>query len=117
MNAFTGSRWEDAAALAIANAPYLKRLIERREDLLGGVDDRWPERLLREAIAQADTIAAEPPDIAAAMHQLRRAKDATHLATAIADLGQAWPLERVTGALTAFADASLRAALAVGAAE
>lgn len=112
---FGGSRWQGAAALAFASAPYLKRLAARREDLLVGVDDDWPERLLRGAIAQADAIAADPPDIAAAMHALRQAKDATHLATAITDIAGAWPLARVTGALTAFADAALRAALAVAA--
>src|SRR5262249_34020678 len=40
-------------------------------------------------------------------------KDAVHLATAIADLDLAWRLERVTGALTDFADAALRAAVTV----
>ena len=49
------------------------------------------------------------------MRILRRAKDAVHLATAIADIARAWPLDRVTGAITAFADASLRAALALAA--
>ncbi|MFT3726338.1 MAG: bifunctional [glutamine synthetase] adenylyltransferase/[glutamine synthetase]-adenylyl-L-tyrosine phosphorylase [Terricaulis sp.] len=113
MTAFAGSRWQDAAALADANAPYLKRLMDRREDLLVAIDEDWPARLLRKAIEQVNAIAAAPPDIATAMVTLRRAKDATHLATAIADLDLAWPLHRVTGALTDFADAALRAALAV----
>ncbi|HVV31596.1 MAG TPA: bifunctional [glutamine synthetase] adenylyltransferase/[glutamine synthetase]-adenylyl-L-tyrosine phosphorylase [Vitreimonas sp.] len=110
---FEGSPWRDAATLAETNAPYLKRLMHRREDLLVGLDAEWPERLLREAITQADAVAADPPDIETAMRVLRRAKDATHLATAIADIGRAWPLERVTAALTDFADAALRASLAV----
>jgi glutamate-ammonia-ligase adenylyltransferase len=51
------------------------------------------------------------------MHVLRRAKQALHLACAIADLARAWPLARVTGALTAFADASLCAGVALAARE
>jgi glutamate-ammonia-ligase adenylyltransferase len=111
--AFAGTRWQDAAASAVANAPYLKRLTDRREDLLADVDDLWPDRLLHNAIASACSIAVEPPPIGQAMELLRRAKDATHLGVAIADIAGAWPLERVTGALTNFADAALRAALAV----
>ena len=38
------------------------------------------------------------------MPRLRIAKDRVHLASAIADLSRAWPLERVTGAITDFAD-------------
>src|SRR5262249_23556066 len=110
---FAGTRWENAAALAHDNAPYLRRLMERRDDLLADVDEEWPSRLLREAIADGEGIAAEPRGIDEAMRALRRAKDATHLATAIADIARFWPLERVTRAITAFADVSLRAALAV----
>ncbi len=114
---FVGSPWESAAAAAIANAPYLKRLIERRPDLLEHLDAEWPDRLLRDALETAQAIAAAPPTTEDGMRALRRAKDAVHLALALADLARAWPLHRVTGALTDFADASLRAALAIGARE
>ena len=114
---FAGSPFEQAAASAIANAPYLKRLIERRPDLLALLDAGWPERLLREALSVAENIAAEPPGMDEGMRLLRRAKDAVHLATALADLSRVWTLAEVTGALTDFADASLRAAVAMGARE
>ncbi|HYD72275.1 MAG TPA: bifunctional [glutamine synthetase] adenylyltransferase/[glutamine synthetase]-adenylyl-L-tyrosine phosphorylase, partial [Candidatus Binatia bacterium] len=114
---FAGSPFEQAAASAIANAPYLKRLIERRPDLLIDLDAEWPERMLRGALAAAVDIAAAPLPIEEGMHALRRAKDAVHLAAALADLSRTWPLARVTGALTDFADASLRAAVAMGARE
>jgi [glutamine synthetase] adenylyltransferase / [glutamine synthetase]-adenylyl-L-tyrosine phosphorylase len=110
---FRGTPWESAAAAQIENAPYLKRLIERREDLLEAIDAEWPNRLIAGALDAAVAIARDPPPIEAAMKALRRAKDAVHLATAIADLSRAWPLARVTGALTDFADLALRAALAV----
>jgi glutamate-ammonia-ligase adenylyltransferase len=115
--AFADSPWAQAAAAAVSHAPYLRRVMSRRPDLLEGVDPGWAERLLAEAIATANGIAAAPPPIEEAMRTLRRAKDAVHMATAFADLARAWPLERVTGALTDFADASLRAAAAVAAQE
>ncbi len=109
--------WEHAGASAAENAPYLNRLIERRADLLDAIDAEWPERLVASAIAAANAIAADPGGIDEAMAALRRAKDAIHLAVAIADLARAWPLARVTGAITDFADAALRAALAAAAQE
>lgn len=112
--AFAGGPWAQAAASASENAPYLKRLIERRPDLAEQADADWAERLVREALQTAQAIAADPPPLEEAMRALRRAKDAVHLATALADLAQHWPLQRVTGALTDFADAALRAALALG---
>jgi [glutamine synthetase] adenylyltransferase / [glutamine synthetase]-adenylyl-L-tyrosine phosphorylase len=114
---FAGSPFEQAAAAAIAHAPYLKRLIERRADLLINLDTEWPERMLREALDVAANIAAAPPPMEDGMRALRRAKDSVHLAAALADLSRAWPLHKVTGALTDFADASLRAAVAMGARE
>jgi glutamate-ammonia-ligase adenylyltransferase len=110
--AFARSPWADAAAAA-AGAPYLARLMERREDLASDLDADWPARLVSGAIDAALAIAADPPPIDEAMRALRRAKDAVHLACALADLSRTWPLMRVTGALTDFADASVRAAVAV----
>jgi glutamate-ammonia-ligase adenylyltransferase len=115
--AFGGSPWEGAAAAAVAHAPYLNRLIERRSDLLVELDAAWPERMLANALQTAARVAAEPGAMDEGMRQLRRAKDAVHLAAALADLSRAWPLHRVTGALTDFADASLKAALVLGARE
>ena len=109
--------WGHALAAALAHAPYLARLAGRRPDLLEGIDAAWPERLLLSAHALARDITLAPPPIEDGMRALRRAKDAVHLATAIADLARAWPLARVTGALTDFADAALHAALAMAANE
>ncbi len=114
---FAGTRWSEAAAAAMAHAPYLARLIARRADLLGDIADDWPQRLLADANAMAHHITLDPPPLDQGMCALRRAKDAVHLALAIADLARAWPLAAVTGALTDFADAALRAALALAAKE
>lgn len=115
--AFAATIWAQAATAASEHAPYLKRLIERRPDLIEGVDAEWPERLLHAALEDARAVALDPPPLEEAMRVLRRGKDAVHLATAIADLSGQWPLARVTGALTDYADAALRAALAAGARE
>ncbi|MBC7768846.1 MAG: bifunctional [glutamine synthetase] adenylyltransferase/[glutamine synthetase]-adenylyl-L-tyrosine phosphorylase [Phycisphaerales bacterium] len=113
-SAFAGGPWAQAASAAIECAPYLKRLIERRPDLVESADDGWAERIIADAVRTAQGIAADPPPLEEAMRALRRAKDAVHLATALADLSRQWPLQRVTGCLTDFADAALRAALALG---
>ena len=110
---FVGGVWAGAGAAALAHAPYLRRVIEQRPELLEDADAEWAERRVREAIEVANAIAADPPPMEEAMKTLRHAKSALHLATALADLAKLWPLERVTGALTNFADASLRAALAL----
>jgi len=114
---FAGSPFEEAAAGAVSQAPYLKRLMERRRDLLADLDASWPDRLLRNAVATAEAIAAAPPAMDEGMRAMRVAKQAVHLGVALADLARAWPLDRVTAALTQFADASLRAAVAMGARE
>jgi len=111
------SPWAQAAAALSAHAPYLRRLIERRPDLLDQPDAGWPERMFARALADANALIAAPTSLEDGMRMLRRAKDAVHLACAVADVSRAWPLLRVTGALTDFADASLRAALALAAKE
>ncbi len=115
--AFRHTVWSEAAAAAVAHAPYLARLIDRRPDLCVDLDAEWPVRLLADALELARAIANDPPAIDEAMTRLRRAKDAVHLAAAIADLARVWPLDRITGALTDFADTSLQAAVAVAARE
>tara|TARA_R110002049_G_scaffold10127_1_gene50126 strand:- start:85017 stop:87845 length:2829 start_codon:yes stop_codon:yes gene_type:complete len=112
-------RAEDAAALvgdlpaetralissAASTAPYLMALLEKETDwLLGAVDD--PAGAVAQVITDAATNA--PDQIADA---LRQGKRRVALMTALADLGGAWALEQVTGALTDFADAACGAAL------
>ncbi|MET0181487.1 MAG: bifunctional [glutamine synthetase] adenylyltransferase/[glutamine synthetase]-adenylyl-L-tyrosine phosphorylase, partial [Caulobacterales bacterium] len=102
-----------ARAAASEHAPYLERLMRRREDLLAEIGEQWPQRLLDQAMTQAAAIAAEPPQLEEGMRLLRRAKDAVHLGLAMADLARAWPLEKITQSLSDFADASLQASLAL----
>ena len=105
----------DAAALADAlrraeeNAPYLKALIRRRGATVARIAADGCDAAL--AMAMAFDPALPVAD------RLRTAKADVALITALADLGGAWPLERVTAALSAFADAALDASMAAALAE
>ena len=82
---------------------------------LAGLATRDPDRLRRVLAAPAgetlDALVAEAEDADAAV--LRRLKGDLHLLAALADLGGLWTLDEVTGALSRFADAAVRAALAL----
>ncbi len=93
---------------AAGSSPYLLALLQRErawlaEALLG------PDRALADEIAGTRTLGDD--DLA---RGLRQAKRRVAVLTALADLGGAWPLEKVTGALTDFADAACQAALRAG---
>ena len=72
-----------------------------------------PEVRLQAVLSEAR---ATTGDEAAVGGTLRRLKAELHLLTALCDLSGVWDLDKVTGALTRFADASLQAALACAAA-
>ncbi len=82
---------------AAGSSPYLKGLIEQERD--------W----LAQALAQPDQALAEVMQDARGLPAdqlkpgLRQAKRRMALLTALADLAGAWPLEKVTAALTDFA--------------
>ncbi|KEJ87933.1 [glutamate--ammonia-ligase] adenylyltransferase [Sulfitobacter donghicola] len=94
-------------ASTAALAPYLRSLIEKEAAWLeGALDD--PEAALAGVLTapevlQADTLSSG----------LRQGKRRVALLSALADLGGAWSLEEVTGALTDYADAATQAALRV----
>jgi glutamate-ammonia-ligase adenylyltransferase len=87
------------------SAPYLKGLIDR--------ESAWLEGALDDADAALASLMAElreaPFDALA--DGLRQAKRRVALLAALCDLAGAWPLERVTGALTDFADLAVDLAL------
>jgi glutamate-ammonia-ligase adenylyltransferase len=98
-----------ALAQAFGASPYLTSLArrdpKRLEALLADEPLARLDDILRRTVAVADLT----PD--AAQASLRLLKQELHLLTALADLGGAWDLDQVTGALTRFADASVVAAL------
>jgi glutamate-ammonia-ligase adenylyltransferase len=81
------------------SSPYLRGLMTREADWLRVALSLSPETSLAAVLA---ALALVPPDQLAVA--LRQAKRRVALLSALADLGGVWPLEAVTGALTALAD-------------
>jgi glutamate-ammonia-ligase adenylyltransferase len=92
------------------NSAFLSRLAVREFEILKHIVATGPSPALEAAIARAQAVALLD-DEAFAMAELRAAKRAAALSIALADIGGLWALEDVTGALTRFADASVRGAL------
>ncbi len=104
------------AALALlrclgGNSPYLSDLAIRESASLRRLIAEGPDGVLH---AEMERLAATPPaqprDRIAA--SLRRTKRVVALATAVADIGNLWPLETVTAALSGLAEATLSLAVA-----
>ena len=97
-------------AATFGNSPYLARLALREAQGLARVLEEGPEPLLRDvglttlAVAQADSEAD-------AMSTLRAAKRRAALAIALADISGMWDVDRVTRALSDFADGCVSGAL------
>ena len=93
---------------AASTAPYLMTLLEKEAAwLLAALHD--PAQAVQDEIDAAGAL--EPENVGTA---LRRGKRRVALMTALADLGGAWTLEQVTGALTRYADAACGTALRAG---
>ena len=101
--------YADAIERAERHAPFLRRLLTQRRDIL--------DRLAGGGLAATlDHARAEARCDADPKRALRRQRNAVALAVAIADLAGA-PFEEVTAALTAFADEALDRAIAAAFAE
>ena len=104
-----------ALAPVFAASPYLAGLARRRPaqlaTLLAETAADARARILAETLAAAD----DGGDMERVKQRLRELKAQLHLLTALADLGGLWDLDQVTGALTEFADAALRAAMVAAA--
>ena len=93
---------------AASTAPYLLELLEKEADwLMQSV--AAPDDAVRQVIADAAGF-----DANAVSTGLRQGKRRVALMAALADLGGAWTLGQVTGALTDYADAACDAALRAG---
>ncbi|MFM5908157.1 MAG: glutamine-synthetase adenylyltransferase, partial [Novosphingobium sp.] len=97
--------WKGAIARAQGFSPYLSGLLERETDIAELLAQGRGE----EALALAKTYGTPGPDVATA---LRREKRGLALALAIGDLAGAFPLMRVVGELSDFADRAMDAAIA-----
>ena len=104
------SAWP-ALAPVFGASPYLAGLARRSPERLRGMLDTVPDRRLE--VILEDALAAGALDIEAGGVALRRLKADLHLLTALADLGGVWDFDRVTGALSRFADAAVDATLRI----
>ncbi len=100
-----------AVTIAWAQAPFLKGLIRTRPHVLAALASGSPEA----AFAAAMALAANPALPVAV--RLRRARGDVALIVALADLAGLWSLERVTTALSDFADAAIHIAIGEALAE
>ena len=96
--------WTGALQRAEAHAPFLSRAMGRLPELVALLATGDGDA----AIAYARAAGQDAPDVATA---LRRERLALALALAIGDLGGAFPLLTITGALSDFADRALDAAI------
>ena len=101
----TRQRWTSALDRARAHAPYLALGLERLPELADLLAAGEAEAALTWAKRAGEGI----EDVGVA---LRREKTALALALAIADLAGEFPLLRITGELSAFADRAMDAAIA-----
>jgi glutamate-ammonia-ligase adenylyltransferase len=101
----------DAGALHLirsifGNSPFLGRIIRLHPDWLPRLLNRTPEEAMDDLIARA-VAARDLEKQADVMAALRLAKAEAALLIAMADITGIWPLEKVTGALTDFADTAV----------
>ncbi|MEJ0076044.1 MAG: bifunctional [glutamine synthetase] adenylyltransferase/[glutamine synthetase]-adenylyl-L-tyrosine phosphorylase [Alphaproteobacteria bacterium] len=96
----------DIVASIAEASPYLWDLIRADPVRFAAILEAEPEPCFASVLADARS-AGEAGSEADAMRTLRRAKAKAALLIALADIGGVWPVERVTSALTEFADAAL----------
>jgi len=92
-------------------SPYLWGLIQADAALFLGVLESDPDARLAALLAKARHAAAAAPSQHQVMRILRRLKSETALLIALADIGGAWPVARVTDALSDVAACALAAAV------
>lgn len=92
-----------------SNAPYLRDLGQRNAERLLAILNSNPAQRLKTLISKAETGGED--NEADLMRSLRQLKQDAALTIALADISGTWTTMEVTAALSAFADASLRAAM------
>ncbi len=103
-NDATGRAWLDGV---FGNSPYLSQSLLHEIAFVHGLLNDGPDRTVENLLTglQADPAAGSDAD---AMQALRIAKRRLALLVALADIGGVWNLEKVTGALSTFAETALQ---------
>ncbi len=93
------------------NSPFLTQCCLAEPALLARLVRDGPDPTFADIVHGLDRAFEAPPSRDTVMRVLRVARRRAALTIAAADIAEWWPLERVTGALSAFAEAALGAAL------
>ena len=87
------------------NSPFLTRTLVRHPATFARIAREGPEPCFRALLASTGPIAGGDDRL---MSALRRQREQVALLVAVADITHVWPLDEVTGALSAFADAAIQ---------
>ena len=94
------------------NSPFLTLCAERDPAFFHALLTKGPDAVVDGVMAEVESWRREASDDATLSRNLRIAKRRIALSVALADIAGLWELERVTGALSAFAEGALKAASA-----
>src|SRR5689334_1394309 len=111
------ARPDDAAEVALldalfGNSPYLTETALQSPIFMTDLWRRGPDAIRTDLDAELDNVkldarsGAPPPSVATKLRQLKRR---VALSVAVADIAEVWPLEKITGELSAFASGCLDA--------
>ena len=94
----------------VGHSPFLTRCLVSLPDLPHRLARQGPDQVLDATLGGLADV--DRQDRASVMTRLRRARREAAVTIAMADLGGLWPLERITAALSRFADSAVDTALA-----
>jgi glutamate-ammonia-ligase adenylyltransferase len=94
------------------NSPFLTECVLAEPDFLRRTIEQGPDATIDGVLAEIARLGVTEADNAALGRRLRLARRRIALGTAMADICGLWTLDRVTGVLSDFAEAALRAAAA-----
>jgi glutamate-ammonia-ligase adenylyltransferase len=92
------------------NSPYLGRCLSREADCFRNLLTHGPDAAFEAVSQELEATYGRETSLSRVTAGLRRAKRRVALIAGVADIAGLWPLERVTGALTDFAEQSLHMA-------
>lgn len=92
-------------------SPFLRRLMRLYPDVIIALDEGDADAYIAAQLATAEAAMQKMQASDAAMACLRHSRNRCALAIALADLADAWGVERVTDALTRLADMAVRSGL------
>ncbi len=94
------------------NSPFLSQSMSSEFAFARVVLERGPDAAFARVLAELARTRQDQADLTGVMREMRIAKRRCSLVVGLADIAGAWPLDRVCGALSQFADATLSVAAA-----